>query len=352
MMESRSLLTLGLGLIIFSFTVTSVFLVPFINLLYKLHLTRRKEALGGKKISLFDKLHDFKAGTPIGGGVIIILSVSLIFFFLIPFTSRMGISIRSSFPFRSEVFIIFLTFIGFGLLGLLDDLIKIFGKPKPGILGMWFGLSRKTKFMLQCFLALIISWGLYHYLGISILYIPLLTKTINLGVFYIPFAAFVIVSFANAFNITDGLDGLSCGLLLICLTAFIAISAGTLDTPLSVFNACLIGSLIAFLYFNIYPARLHLGDVGSMSFGATLALIGLLTGSIVALIIIAGLFVVEIASSAVQIIGWKYLKKPLLPLAPLHNTFLAIGWEEPKIVMRAWLAGVMLAIFGLWLATI
>lgn len=351
-MESKNLLTLGLGLIIFSFTVTSILLVPFINLLYKFHLIRRKEAVGGTKTSLFDKLHDYKAGTPIGGGVLIIISVSLIFFFLLPFTSRMGISIRSSFPFKSEVFIIFFTFVGFGILGLLDDLMKIFGKPKPGLLGMWVGLNRRSKFILQCIFALIIAWGLYKYLGISILYIPLIGKTINLGLMYIPFAAFVIVSFANAFNITDGLDGLSCGLLLICLIAFVAISAGTMDTPLSVFNACMIGSLIAFLYFNIYPARIHLGDVGSMSFGATLALIGLLTGSIIALIIIAGIFVVEIVSSAIQILGWKYLKKPILPLAPLHNSFLAIGWEEPKIVMRAWLAGLILAIFGLWLATI
>jgi len=92
--------------------------------------------------------------------------------------------------------------------------------------------------------------------------------------------------------------------------------------------------------------------VGALSFGAMLALIGLLTGNIVALIVIGGLFVLEAVSSAVQILGWKILKKPILPLAPLHNTFLAIGWEEPKIVMRAWFAGIMLAIFGLWLATI
>jgi phospho-N-acetylmuramoyl-pentapeptide-transferase len=95
-----------------------------------------------------------------------------------------------------------------------------------------------------------------------------------------------------------------------------------------------------------------LGDVGSLSFGAILALIGLLTGSIIALVVIGGIFFIEILSSALQIIGWKVLKKPILPLAPIHHSFLAIGWEEPKIVMRAWLAGIILAIFGLWLATI
>jgi phospho-N-acetylmuramoyl-pentapeptide-transferase len=177
-------------------------------------------------------------------------------------------------------------------------------------------------------------------------------KTFDLGVWYIPFSAFVIVSFANAFNVTDGLDGLATGLLIICLTAFGAISASTLDTPLSLFIALLFGSLIAFLYFNVWPARIFLGDTGALSFGATLAIIGLLTGSIVALVVIGGIFVIEISSSFVQIIGWKYFKRPVLPLAPLHNTFLAKGWEEPKIVMRAMVAGFILAIFGLWLATI
>jgi phospho-N-acetylmuramoyl-pentapeptide-transferase len=113
-----------------------------------------------------------------------------------------------------------------------------------------------------------------------------------------------------------------------------------------------LGALIAFIYFNVWPARVHLGDVGALSFGAMLAVIGLLTGNIIALVIIGGLFVIEAMSSAIQIFGWKFLKKPLLPLAPLHNTFLAIGWEEPKIVMRAWFAGIILAIFGLWLSTI
>jgi phospho-N-acetylmuramoyl-pentapeptide-transferase len=133
--------------------------------------------------------------------------------------------------------------------------------------------------------------------------------------------------------------------------AFIAISASSLDTPLSSFIALWIGALIAFLYFNVWPARLFLGDAGTMSFGAMLALIGLLTGSIVALVVIGGIFVLEIASSLIQILGWKFLKRPIFPLAPLHHSFLARGWEEPKIVMRAWLAGIMLAIFGLWLAT-
>ncbi len=351
-MSSSNSLPLVLGLIIFSFLITSLLVVPFINVLYKLRLTRRKEAPIHGKIPLFDKLHDMKAGTPVGGGMLIIAVVSILFALLFPFASRMGVYIRSSHDLRTEVFIILFTFISFGVLGLYDDIVKIFGKPKKGALGMWFGLKRRQKFLLQWVLALIIGLLFYNKLGIQILHIPLFDHVLKLGPFFVVFAAMSIVTFTNAFNITDGLDGLATGLLVICLMAFGAIAASNLDTPLASFISLWLGGLLAFGYFNIWPARIHLGDAGALSFGAMLAVIGLLTGSFVALFVIGGIFLIEIVSSAIQIFGWKVFKKPLLPLAPLHNTFLAKGWEEPKIVMRAWLAGVLLAIFGLWLATI
>lgn len=351
-MTNPNVLPLALGILLFSFFITAVLVVPFINILYRLKLTRRKEAPKKGKVPLFDKLHDMKAGTPVGGGILIIFVVASLFLMLFPFASHMGIYIESSYNFNTEVFILLFTFISFGLLGLSDDLVKMFGKPKKGAIGLWVGMGRGVKFTLQWILALVIGFMLYNKLGISILHIPLIDVTVDMGMYFIPFTAFVIVSFSNAYNITDGLDGLATGLLMICLLAFGAIAATSLDTPLSLFIAIWVGSLIAFLYFNIWPARVFLGDAGALSFGATLAIIGLLTGSIVALVVIGGIFVIEIVSSAVQIIGWKLLKRAILPLAPLHHTFLASGWEEPKIVMRAWLAGIMLAIFGLWLATI
>lgn len=351
-MTSPNLLPLVLGIIIFSFLVTSLLVVPFINFLYKMKLTRKKEAPKSGTIPIFDKLHDIKAGTPVGGGILLILIITILFAILFPLASRMGVYIQSSFDLKYELFIVFFTFISFGLIGLSDDLVKIFGKPRKGLKGLWFGLGRWQKFGLQWFFALLIGYAIYKHLGVQILHIPFISKTLNLGPLYIPFAAFTIVAFTNAFNITDGLDGLASGLLLICLTVFGVIVAGRLDTPLSLFIALWIGSLIAFLYFNVWPARIFLGDSGALSFGATLAVIGLLTGSIVALVIIGGIFVIEIASSAIQIIGWKFLKRAILPLSPMHNTFLLIGWEESKIVFRAWLAGIILAIFGLWLATI
>lgn len=350
-MNPTTFLPLILGLVISSFLINSVLIVPFINFLYKYKLTRKVEAGKGKK-NLFDKLHDIKAGTPVGGGNFIILMTAVTFFIVFFLVGKFGVFIQAAYSLKYELIVIFVTFIGFGILGLMDDLIKIFGKPEQGPMGMWVGMRRWQKFLLQWVVGLIAASIMYFGMGIHILYIPFFAKVLDLGLFYIPFAAFVIVSFSNAFNITDGLDGLASGLLLICLFAFSVLAAGNLDTPLSIFMAIWSGSLLAFLYFNVYPARIWLGDAGAMSFGATLGLIGLLTGSVIALVIIGGIFVVEVISSAVQIYGWRVLKRPILPLAPLHNSFLAIGWEEPKIVMRAWLVGIILAIFGLWLASI
>ncbi|MEK7536696.1 MAG: phospho-N-acetylmuramoyl-pentapeptide-transferase [Patescibacteria group bacterium] len=348
----QNFLPLALGLILFSFLTTSILVVPFIDFLYKIKFTRKVEAPKSGKVPLFDKLHDIKAGTPVGGGLLIIFVVIMLFAIIFPISSYMGVYIQTSHNLRIELFVIFFTFISFGLLGLLDDYKKMLGKPTKGVLGLAFGLSRRQKFLAQWILAGFISFIIYKILGIHILHIPIINVTLDIGFWYVPFSSFVIVSFTNAFNITDGLDGLASGLLMICLMAFGVIAASGLDTPLSLFIALWIGALIAFLYFNSWPARIWLGDSGALSFGATLAVIGLLTGSIVALIVIGGIFVIEIVSSAIQILGWKLFNKPIFKLAPIHHTFLAIGWEEPKIVMRAWLAGIILAIFGLWLATI
>lgn len=344
-------MTLSLGLVIFSFLICSFLIVPFIDLLYKLHMTRKREAPDKGKVPLFDKLHDVKVGTPVGGGVFIISLLTLLFAISFVLASHMGLYVKSSFPLRAELFIIFFSLISFGILGMSDDLLKIFAKPTKGVLGLWFGLRRWHKFILQWILGFFIGFLIYKYLGVHIVNIPGFHMVWDLGVWYIPFAAFVIVAFSNAFNVTDGLDGLSVGLLLICLGVFIVIAIGNLDTPLLFFISLWIGALLAFLYFNVWPARLFLGDSGALSFGAMLAVIGLITGKILALVVVGGIFVVEIATSLIQMLGWKFLKRPIFPLAPIHHTFLAKGWKEPKIVMRAWILGLLFAVFGLWLAT-
>lgn len=343
-------MALLLGLLIFSFITTSIFLVPFIDLLYKLKMTRKpqktKDALG-KRTPIFDRFHKHKAGTPVGGGFLIVVLVSLLFAFLFPLGKYFGVFITHVYPIYDEINIIFFSFLSFATLGLYDDIMKFFNFRQRG----FFGLRLRHKFIIQWILGFVIALLLYQNLKIDILYIPFI-GVFKLGLFYVPFAAFVIVSFANAVNITDGLDGLVTGVLMICLFAFWSLSASILDTPLSFFLALWIGSLIAFLYFNVYPARIWLGDVGSLSFGATLAVVGLLLGKAMALLVIGGVFVFEIFSSCLQLLSKSLFKKKFFKVAPFHLWLQLHGWEEPKIVMRAWLAGLMLAIFGLWLAVV
>ncbi len=342
-------MSLFIGLVLFSFIIHSVLVVPFINLLYRLKFQRQKQKtldFQGKHTPIFDKFHSWKAGTPVGGGLLVIAITVLLYVLLFPLLKIAGVYITTNYPLKEELNIIFFTFISFGLLGLYDDILKFFGFKKEG----FFGLRMRHKFIIQWILALIVSVMLYQNLHISFVNIPSI-ENLHLGLLYIPFAAFVIVGFANAFNITDGLDGLSSGLLLICLLAFWFISATSLDTPLSVFLALWIGGLIAFLYFNVFPARIWLGDVGALSFGATLAVVGLLLGKIVALVVIGGLFILEILSSLIQILAKRFLGRKIFPASPFHLWLQLIGWEEPKIVMRAWLAGIILAMFGLWLAS-
>lgn len=345
-------MALFLGLLIFSFLINSVVIVPYINLLYLLKLKRRKQAPKKKKVPLVDKLHDWKAGTPIGGGLLIIVLVSLLYGLLFPILKYAGVYITAVYPLRDELNIIFFTFIAFGLIGLYDDLVKMLGKGVPGKYGLRFGLRGSIKFIFQVVLSLVIASMLYFNLKIDIIHIPLTNIVFHLGWFYIPFAAFVILAFTNAYNITDGLDGLAAGLLMICLFAFWILSAAVLDTTLSVFLSLWLGALIAFLYFNIYPARVYLGDSGSLSFGATLAVVGLLIGKIFGLVFIGGFFVIEALSSLIQIISLKFFNRRVFKIAPFHHHLEARGWEEPKIVARAWLAGLMLAIVGIWLTII
>lgn len=207
------------------------------------------------------------------------------------------------------------------------------------------------KLALQIILATAIAMMMYLSLGINFVHVPFI-GTFNMGWWYIPFATFVIVSFTNAVNITDGLDGLAAGSLMISLFGLWFLSASILDIPLSLFIALWLGSLISFLYFNVFPARMFMGDVGALSFGATFAVVGLLLGKAVALIIIGFIFVLEIFTSLTQLLSKRFRGKKLYPVSPLHLFFQEYGWAEAKIVQRAWLLQVMLTLFGVWLAVI
>lgn len=337
-----------LTIFLFSFAINSLLYIPFINLLYKLKFQRRyqltKDAFE-KPTPIFDQLHSKKVGTPVGGGTLIVLTTAIFFPIFLLFMRYFFIPITADYHFWHEVKILIFTFLSFAFLGLVDDMKKTFIWVKD----VFFGLRLRHKFFIELVLSLIISIWLYTDLKIEFLHIPFI-GVIDLGWLIVPFTMFVIIAFSNAFNITDGLDGLASGVLMIALVAFLIISASILDAPLSVFIALWLGGLISFLYFNVYPARIFLGDVGALSFGATFAVIGIMMGKTFALPVIGGIFVLEVVTSLLQLLSKKYLRKKLMLVAPFHLWLQYRGWPEPKVVMRAWLTGIVLAAFGLWLA--
>jgi phospho-N-acetylmuramoyl-pentapeptide-transferase len=337
-----------LGILILSFIVHAFSIVPFINFLYHLKFFKNRSAISKEKVDEASTHIRSKARTPEGGGLLILVITSLIFSLCLPVMKYLGFEITHVYPINDEINIIFFTFISFGLLGLYDDVIKFFEMDRQE---GYTGLKTGFKFMIQTVLGLIIGSMMYVNLGIDIIHIPF-WGIIHFGIWFIPVAAFLVVAFANAINITDGMDGLASGLLMISLFGFLILSTSVLDTPLSIFIALWLGGLIAFLYFNVFPARLFLGDVGALAFGATFATVGILTGKVVALMIIGLPFLVDGFSSLLQILWVKIFHHRLFPIAPLHYFFLKIGWSEPKIVQRAWLVGIMLVVFGIWLALI
>lgn len=332
-----------LGLLMLSFFITAVLLVPVIDFLYKLRLSRQSDDTKldslNRKTPIHAKLLSYKGKRPIGAGALVVLVTVVLSLWSY---GMLGIEARAG-----ELFILLFTIVSFGLLGLYDDFRKNFNKSITG----FFGLRWRHKLIIQIILGLIIGvyfWVVLKYDFVNVHWFGLL----DIGWLFIPMTAFVVVSFANAFNVTDGLDGLSTGVLLICLTAFIILSSSLLHPALSLFIAIWIGSLIAFLYFNIYPARIELGDTGALAFGATLAVVGLLTGKIFALAIIGGVFVLEILSSFVQMVSKHYRGKKFFEVSPLHLWFMNRGWSEPTVVMRFWIVAMLFAIFGLWLGVI
>ena len=342
-----------LGVLMLSFLINSLLAVRFIDFLFAKKLTLKNEVKEERKNSstLFEKIRAkqaLKAGTPIGLGLLFVVTIPLIFlFFLVGFLNpKYNAGYLSGFPLLGELAAILTTFWGFALIGLYDDLLKVFGFSKT----RFFGLKRWHKFGLQWIVAFISAGILYWSLGIR--FIHLNFATIYLGWYYLPLAAFIIVSFANAFDITSGLDGLGEGLLMICLISFWLISATQLDGILQLFIGVWLGALIAGLYFTVHPARAFLGNASGMAFGSTLAMVGLLSGKILPLLVIGGIFVADGGSSLIQIIGRQLFGKRIFPIAPIHHWFELIGWGEPKIVMRFWLAGIVLAITGVWLAFI
>jgi len=337
------------GLLLLAFGITMALMVPFIGVMFKLKFVQGKETEEVRKGASTNfykirELHAKKSGVLLtGGGIpigIVVVTIFALIYGVLGKTAPV-----SYYPLWPELAVLFFTYVSFGLLGLYDDIIKVFGFKKTG----FFGLRMRHKLIIQWILALISAAILYWGLGINFVNIPFF-GVVKLGWGYFAVAAFLIVTFTNAFDITDGLDGLSGGLLMICLISFWLISVAFLDQVMGTFIALWLGALMAFLYFNIWPARIMLGNAGGLAFGATLAVLGLLSGKIMALTVIGGVFLLEGLSSLLQLYSKKFMNHRLFPIAPIHHWLQLLGWEEPKIVARAWILGLVAGLFGVWMA--
>ena len=283
--------------------------------------------------------HITKMGTPTMGGIVIIGTVALITI-LLNAAQILGLNLLGR-----SVLLPLSVMLAYGLLGAVDDWEGIRG-PRRGL-----GMRARTKFILQVILAVITAFILKNTLNVPDMLWPGLNMEINLGVWYIPLATFIIVAMSNAVNFTDGLDGLAG---LICATAFatygaVAIMQG--NTFVARFCFTLVGALFGFLWFNVHPAMMIMGDTGSLSLGAVLGVIALMTGQWILLPVIAIIPVSEAVSVVLQIVYFRLTKgKRLFKMAPLHHHFELLGWSETQIVQRFWLIGLLGAILGMALA--
>ncbi|MCL2444611.1 phospho-N-acetylmuramoyl-pentapeptide-transferase [Candidatus Saccharibacteria bacterium] len=301
---------------------------------YKFWKKQRSTTTTGEKLEVFNKLHahKFNGGRkfPTMAGIIGVITIAVI-------TFAFNLD-------RSQTWLPLAALIGGGIVGLLDDIINIFGHGK-GVAGLRSG----AKFTMIAILGLAIGWWCYERLGIDYIFIPYFGEFF-IGWLTIPFFAFAIVATGNAVNITDGLDGLAGGLLILAYGSFASIALLQGNLGMAEFAFTVVGALLAYVWFNIYPARFMMGDVGSFAFGTTLAVLAILTNSILLIPIIGFLFVVEAGSSAIQILSKKILKRKIFVSAPIHHHLEARGWEETKITMRFWIIGAMTAFFGLVVA--
>ena len=322
---TKSILAGMLGFI--SSVVLGFILIPILK---KLH--------AGQRISSYvSNRHQLKEGTPTFGGLIFIIPTLLIVTFLI-LTGKMELS--------EDLKIVLFVFVSYAFIGFLDDYLS----HKKGENE---GLTTVQKFLMQLFVALIVFYLYIKNGGQTKLVVSTLGINIEMKWLYGIFILFILVGSSNAVNLTDGLDGLAGGLSAISFIAFSLISLMVGYTDMGIFTLILTGSLLGFLFYNAYPAKVFMVDTGSLSLGAVMGVIAILTHREVTLLIVAFVFVIETLSVILQVIWVKCFNKKLFLMTPLHHHFEKKGMPEVDIVRMFWLFGLILAmsgiIFGVWL---
>lgn len=326
--------SMAMALSAFSFLLTVIWGLPLLRVLRSLKIGESIRVDGPDR-------HFSKLGTPTMGGILIIIPVVFLTI-LFNATSFLGLAF-----FGNSIMVPLIVLLLYAAIGAVDDWVGLRGK------GSGNGLRARTKFLLQTIGALGTAIVLKYFLGVPDLYLPTLDFEINLGIFYIPIAMFFIVGFSNAINITDGLDGLAG---LISATAFMAYGGIALmqgQIFLARFCFILVGAIFGFLWFNVYPAQLFMGDTGSLALGATLAVVALMTGQWAVLPIVAIIPVSETLSVIIQVSFFKLTGgRRVFKMTPLHHHFELSGWSETQVVQRCWLISLVAVIIGIALSLV
>ncbi|OIP55275.1 phospho-N-acetylmuramoyl-pentapeptide-transferase [Candidatus Kuenenbacteria bacterium CG_4_9_14_3_um_filter_39_14] len=323
-----------------SFLAAFAFTPALTHFLYKHKLGKSIRNTGTTPI--FSQLHAHKAGTPTMGGILIWLTtliLALIFFYFHLFFPHSYLG-QLNFLTRAETFLPLGVLIAAALVGLIDDLIDIKSKGKGGI---------RVRHRLALYTAIAVVGALWFYFKLDwdVFHIPFIGN-FSIGWWYIPIFIFIIVATSHSVNLSDGLDGLASGLLLSAFAAYGTIAFIQGHIELAAFCAVIIGATLAFLWFNITPARFYMGDTGAMALGVTLAVVAMLTNQALLLIVIGFLFVIESLSVILQQLSKKLRRgKKIFLSTPIHHHFEARGWSEPKIVMRFWVIAGVSAVAGI-----
>lgn len=309
-------------LIIYSVLIAffiSLLLGPiFIPILHKLKFGQIEREEGPRS-------HKAKAGTPTIGGVIFIISTVI----------TLLVIVRNP---RDEAMIALYTFVLYGIIGLIDDLLKIRHKNN-------LGLRAYQKMLLILIVAAIVAFYGKSNMGTSIIF-PFIKKNWDLGIFYIPFIIFFFAATTNAVNLTDGLDGLATSITILVMTFLAIVSFLTGHISLAIFSGALAGALLGFLRYNSYPAQVIMGDTGSIALGGAVAAITMLLKLPLIVIIVGGIYVLEAVSVILQVVSFKTTHKRIFKMAPIHHHFELSGWHETKVVAVFSIATVILCLIG------
>ncbi|PLS16590.1 phospho-N-acetylmuramoyl-pentapeptide-transferase [Bacillus sp. M6-12] len=321
MLEQVIFYTMILGFLIT--VLLSPIIIPFLRRL-KFGQSIREEG---------PKSHQKKSGTPTMGGVMIMIGIT---------AATLIMTFKYSEPSVRTYLLLFVT-LGFGLLGFMDDFIKVVMKRN-------LGLTSRQKMLGQ----IIISVIFYLIYARSDKFVPVITIpgtdfSINVGWFYIFIIIFWLVGFSNAVNLTDGLDGLVSGTAAIAFGAYAVLAWNQSQYDVAVFSVAVTGALLGFLVFNAHPAKVFMGDTGSLALGGALATVALLTKLELLLVIIGGVFVIETLSVILQVASFKTTGKRIFKMSPLHHHYELVGWSEWRVVVTFWSVGLLLAVLGIYL---